>query len=165
MRVMSRLPLALRISEPHPNPERPGDSPVLKQGVLYPGVNENVDDDLFKAWTGASGSDFVASGDDIKAGNTDGKIYEMTEEEPAAEYGFEVALKRAADAGGSEAGKGSTVTDPGPVKAEDMRTGTADAATAPVLTAASPLKVPVTTEAPADAPAAKVAPPAPAATK
>lgn len=166
MRIKSTLPLGINISEPHPDPEHPGNSPALKSFVLRPGVNELSDTDAatYKAWADASGQSFIASDDDVKAGTTDGKVYEMTEDEPETEYGFEPALKRAVDASGSDAGKGSTVTEPGPLTADDMRTGTSDAVAAPVLTANAPLKVPVTTEAPAAAPAAKVAAPvAPAA--
>ena len=167
MRIKSTLPLAIRISEPHPDPEHPGNSPTLKQAVIYPGVNELSDEDAetYKAWAGSAGKDFVASSDDVKAGSTDGKVYEMADDEPDTEYGFEPALKRAADAAGSEAGKGSTQTDPGPVKAEDMKTGSADVRTAPVLTANAPLKTPATSEAPAAAAPAKVAPPAAPAAK
>ena len=165
MRIKSTLPLGINISEPHPDPEHPGNSPALKSFVLRPGVNELSDTDAatYKAWADASGQGFIASAEDIKAGTTDGKIYEMTEDEPETEFGFEPALKRTVDASGSEAGKGSTMTDPGPLSGADMKTGTSDAVAAPVLTANAPLKVPVTTEAPAAAPAAKVAPPAPAA--
>ncbi len=167
MRIKSSLPLGINISEPHPDPEHPGNSAALKSFVLRPGVNELSDTDAatYKAWADASGQGFIASADDIKAGATDGKVYEMTEDEPETEYGFEPALKRAVDAAGSDAGKGSTVTEAGPVSATDMRTGSSDAVTAPVLTAAAPLKVPVTSEAPAAAPAAKVAAPAPVAAK
>jgi hypothetical protein len=166
MRIKSTLPIGINISEPHPDPEHPGNSPALKSFVLRPGVNDLSDTDAatYKAWADASGQGFIASADDVKAGTTDGKVYDMTEDEPETEYGFEPALKRAVDAGKSDAGKGSTVTEPGPVKSDDMRTGSPAVAAAPVLTASAPLKVPVTAEAPAASPAAKVAPPAPAAT-
>ena len=146
LRIKSTLPLALRISEPHPDADHPGNSPALKQAVIYPGVNEGIDAGLFRAWAKASGADFVASEEDVKAGNTEGKLYEMSEDEPETEYGFEPALKRAIDATGSAAAKGSTQTAPGPVKADDMKTGSADPAGAPVLTAASPLKLPATAD-------------------
>lgn len=160
MRVMSRLPVALMMAQPHPDPNRPGDSPALKQGVLSPGVSE-VDGDLFKAWTaeGAPGANWLATADQVKAGDTDGRIYAMTKDEAEAEYGFEIALKRAVDAIATNAGEGSTVKDPAPVPAEAMRTGTTDPVAAPpVLSAAAPLKVPATGEAPAVAPVAKVQP-------
>ena len=134
LRIKSTLPIAIHISEPHPDAARPGDSPVLKHAVLYPGVNENMDPDLFKAWSESNPS-FIASPEDVKAGTTDGKVYPMTEDEPDQEFGFEPALKRATDAGKTEAAKGFGRTDPGPLKGEDMRTGSADMAPVPVLTA------------------------------
>lgn len=149
LRIKSTLPLAIRVAEPHPDPEKPGNSPVLKQAVIYPGVNEFSGDELvaYQGWAAANGVGFVASPEDVKAGNTDGRVYEMSEDEPEQEFGFEPALKRAVDAAGSDASQGSTVTDPGPVKAEDMRTGSGDAAVLPVLTAAAPLKTPLTVDA------------------
>ena len=147
LRIKSTMPIAVRISEVHPNPERPGDSPVLKQGIIKPGVNESVDAEMFRAWADTVGKDFVASADDVKAGNTDGRMYEMSEDEPDVEYGFEPALKRAVEANSSEASKGSTLKEAGLVKSEDMRTGSADPAPAPVLAAAGPLKIPATTDA------------------
>ena len=148
LRIKSTLPLALRVSESHPDPEKPGNSPVLKQAVIYPGVNEFSGDEMaaYQGWASAAGKDFVASPEDVKAGNTDGKVYEMSEDEPEQEFGFEPALKRAVDANSSEAEKGSTLTDKGPVKAEDMRTGSGDAVVLPVVTSAAPLKTPLTVD-------------------
>ena len=148
LRIKSSLPVALRISEPHPDPAHPGNSPQLKHAILYPGVNEGIDADLFKAWSESHNAGLVASADDVKAGKTDGKVYEMTDDEPEREFGFQPALDRAADVGKADAEKGSTLTDAGPVKSEDMKTGSADTTYVPVLTAAEPLKTPVTTDAP-----------------
>ena len=62
--------------------------------------------------------------------------------------------------------KGSTVTDPGPVSAEAMRTGTSDAPAAPVLVSGTPLKTPVTSDGPvsakSDLPGGTIAPTLPA---
>ncbi len=157
LRIKSTLPVSIRIAEPHPDPEKPGNSPELRQAVIRPGVNDGVDADLFRVWAEVS-PNFIASADDVKAGNTEGRVYEMAEDEPDVEYGFEPALKRAVDAGGEDAAKGSTLTDPGPVKAEDMRTGSTDAPpAAPVLTASAPLKTPVTADPTIGGVAAKLA--------
>jgi len=151
VRVKSTLPLAIRISEPHPDPEKPGNSPVLKQGVIASGINSFSGDDakVYKAWAGTNPS-LIA----------DGHIVEMKGEEgddPAEQYGFEPALKAMASSDMAKpATEGSTVKDPGPVKADALRSAEAgpqpmpaDAPGqeppkmgAPATAAAAPLKTP-----------------------
>ncbi len=153
LRIKANTPLQFVVSEPHPDPEHPGNSPVLKSFVMKPGVNElnETNAAVYKAWASTAGQGFVASPDDVKAGNTDGKLYEMSKDEPETEFGFQPALDRA-----TASTDGSTVKDPGPVAAIDMKTGTSDASAAPVLTSAAPLKVPATADAAGQSAPAKV---------
>lgn len=162
LRIRSGLPLGMTVSEPHPDPEKPGNSPQLKSFVLKPGVNELSGDDVatYHAWAAANGAGFIASPDAVKAGTTDGMIFEMTEDEPAQEFGFQPALDRAAAAMSADDAQ-STITDPGPIPGAAMKNDAPPAQT-PVITSATPLKTPAVTDAtPAPvvkAPAAVVAP-------
>ncbi len=149
IRVKSNLPLAIRISEPHPDPEKPGDSPPLKQAVIASGVNLFSGDDVktYKAWAETKPSLL-----------TDGHVTEMKDDEPDQQFGFEPALKAMVSSEmGKSASEGSTLKDAGPVRAEAMRFGEAgpqplpaDApgqepprAAAPAMAATAPIKPPV----------------------
>ncbi len=154
LRIKSTLPLAIRISEPHPDPEKPGDSPVLKQGVIASGVNSFSGDDakVYKAWADTKPSLI-----------TDGYVTEMKGDEPDQEFGFEPALKAMVSSEmGKSASEGSTLKDAGPVKAEAMRFG--EAGPQPV-SADAPGQEPPKMAAPAMAATAPIKPPVGAGTK
>lgn len=106
VRVRSMAPMAFAISEPHPDPEKPGNSPQLLSAVIKPGVSE-VDGDVFKAWS------------DTKPGFlTDGVVTEMKDDEEEMSFGFEPALKAASTEGASD---GSLLKEKGPVSSADMK--------------------------------------------
>jgi hypothetical protein len=127
--------MSLRITEPEPNPEKPGLSGPLRTAVLSGnnvsgefgmGVTE-VDADLWKAFSGSEA--YSACADNLREVDGD-------EDLSVSEFGFEPALHALAnDKGNTKAAKkGSTMTDPAPVAAVDMKTGSND----PVAVVASP---------------------------
>lgn len=133
--IASKVAMPFAISEPNPNPEKPGDAPPLRSfvingarhpdGVGQEGITADVPADLYRAWVKANpnhpaitaGLLREVSQDDLDAGRMD-----------ASEFGFEPGLDRAkADSeNNAKAAEGSKITGPGPVPAKDMAT-TSDA--------------------------------------
>lgn len=121
LRVLSRAHTALSLQEPMPNPEKPGEAPPLRTVVLnahpVPGagqITELTGDDVevYKAWRKANPNAYAGMIDEV------GDDYE----EPAMEFGHEPILERALkDRELKKAAKGgSSVTEEGPVPAEDL---------------------------------------------
>lgn len=152
LRIRSNLPLAITATEPVPDEfkDKPGLAPALRSVVVKPGLNElsAQDAEVYGKWAKAN-PQFLASDDAAKAGETDGLVYEVKGDEVDDEYGFEPALKRASEGANADAASsGSTVTDPGPVKASDMAQtpapapAAAQATPAPVSPVAKPAVAP-----------------------
>ena len=155
IRIRSNLPLAVNAPEPIPDEfkDKPGLAPAQRAVIIRPGLNEfsGADSEVYTLWA-KNNPQFIADDDAIKAGATDGLVYEVEGDEPDDEFGFEPALARASSGdNASAAAQGSTVKDSGPVKASDMaQTSTS---VAPAVTAvATPISgAPVSKAAPAPA--------------
>ena len=122
--VASRLPVPLRITEPHPNKEKPGEAPELRShvivaaghpGSIEEGITRDVPADLFHAWMDANPHHPAVHGNLLR---------EVSEEDlkKGVEFGWEPNLKRLSEDGKNTeaAAKGSQTTSQGAVKAEDM---------------------------------------------
>lgn len=118
IKVASRLPMPLRITEPMENPEKPGEAHPLRSAVLagmahpedpQPAVTE-VDADLFRRWLEANPHHPAVQA---------GALTEIKGDPPEPSYGFAPALEEAkADA--DKASKGSTLKDRRVPSAKDM---------------------------------------------
>lgn len=124
LRIRSGLPLAINATEPLPEEfkDKPGLAPKLRSVLILPGLNEfsGTDAEVYGLWAKGNPT-FVADADAVKAGATDGLVYEVQGDEDGEEYGFQPALDRAGKGAEADAASnGSTVTGPGPLKADDM---------------------------------------------
>lgn len=117
VRVLSRSHTALTLSEPNPNPEKPGDAPPLKTVTLAGnGAVSEVDAETFNAWKkGNPNHPFLNEGILEEVGADYEPEAEVFGHEPALEAALkEKGAKKAARAG-SEAGAG-----PGELTGEQM---------------------------------------------
>ena len=122
VKIASKLPMAITIMEPNPNPEKPGLAGTLKSATIN-GTNTRgsgaeamtagVDADMFKKWADAN-PDYANSvrvmGDDEDLNS-------------AASYGFEPGLQAVVEDGDNTkvAAEGSSQKGPGPVSDADMK--------------------------------------------
>lgn len=122
IRIASRLPLPVTLSEPNPNPQQPGLSPALRSFVLpgaaHPGGEtvSDVDAEIYRAWKdGNEGHDWLR-GDLIREVSAD-----YTGMDPAL-FGHEPGLEAlAADTENTRLAElGTGDQEPGPVEAIDM---------------------------------------------
>lgn len=154
LRVRSTAMMPFKISEPHPDPEKPGNSPLLKTAVLRPGLNTLSGDEVvaYRAWAGTK--------PEMLQGGT---VTEVEGDEPDMSFGFEPALQAASTAGAAD---GSTIKTAGPVSSADMKpTSDAPPADSPRAEPRNPADPVVPVASPATPPAAaagKAAMPAPA---
>lgn len=108
VRVLSRSHTALTLTEPMPNPEKPGDAPPLRSVALAGnGAVSEVDAEVFNAWKeGNPNHAFIANGliEEV------GEDYEAPEEV----FGHEPALEAAAkDKDAVKASEAGVETDKG----------------------------------------------------
>lgn len=123
VRVASRAHTPLVLFEPHPDPEKPGNSPPLRSVTLaahgQPGVESvsDVDAEVWHAWKKANPHHEWLSNGIVREVPADHEPQQEPEE-----FGFEAGLEAAAkDKDAKKAAKaGSAVKDEAPVSDEDM---------------------------------------------
>ena len=116
VRILNRSHTALKLSEPMPNPEKPGDAPPLKSVTLAGnGAVSEVDAETYQAWKKGNPNHFFLGEGIIEEVGDDHAEPEVFGHEPALEATLkEKGAKKAARAG-SEAEAG-----PGELSGEDM---------------------------------------------
>lgn len=120
--IASRLPVAIRIADPNPDPEKPGEAPPARSAVIngarHPGsvgeagITRGVDADLWRKWLEANKNNDLVQGGLLAAVQED-----QADAVNKAEYGFQPGLERVAQSDAEAASKGSTVTESGPLRA------------------------------------------------
>lgn len=121
IKVASRLPMAVALTEPHPNPAKPGESPALRSVVLagagHPGEEtvSTVDAEVFGAWQSANARHEWLKNELVR------EVPDDYEPGPAS-YGHEPGLETLSkDKGNTKlAQQGTGADEAAPVKASEM---------------------------------------------
>lgn len=118
VRILNRSHTSVTLSEPMPNPEKPGDAPPLRSFALEgQGAVSEVDADVYKAWKDANPHHPLLTGGALEEVGAD---YEAPVDTFGHEPVLEALSKDKDQVKAAEAGSTVTETPAGGLTSEDM---------------------------------------------